>query len=296
MWAPYVNEDGKTQHHWERMDRVQPGDVIINYADMQIRAVSTALSGARPAANPHVGLTELEWEKDGREVKLRMQELEVPMHLSDIPEALRKGWKSYGTPFNVNGGVNQGYLFELPDEAGLWIMNQLSLVAEAGDDLSDDVPDACENDADAVIVVGPDGDVVVKFRAEHGQLKNHLFGGKKESECALCGKLLPKGLLVTSHIKKRAECKPSERMDKKVVMAACALGCDAVYERGYITVSPAGVIELGPRLAATDHLSTFVNDLVGKKVSAFTPHTAKYFAWHAQWHAVKARSKGPILG
>ncbi|MET3945797.1 hypothetical protein ABIB49_000472 [Arthrobacter sp. UYCu512] len=285
MWAPHVNEDGKTQHHWERMDRVQPGDVIVNYADMQIRAISTALTDARPAANPHVGLTELEWEKDGREIKLRMQELEVPMHLSDVPEALRKSWKSYGSPFNIKGGVNQGYLFELPEEAGLWIMNELSLVAEAGDDLSDVIPDAGESETDAVIVVGPDGEVVVKFRAEHGQLKKHLFGGKKESECALCGKLLPRGLLVTSHIKKRAECNPGERMDKRVVMAACALGCDAVYERGYIKVSPAGVIEIGPRISATEHLSAFVNDLVGKKVSAFTPHTAKYFAWHAKWHA-----------
>jgi hypothetical protein len=273
------------------MDRVQPGDVIVNYADMQIRAISTALTGARPAANPHVGRTELEWEKDGREVKLRMQELEVPMHLSDVPEALRKAWKSYGSPFNVNGGVNQGYLFELPDEAGLWIMKELSLVAEAGDELSDTVPDAGENEADAVITVGPDGEVVVKFRAEHSQLKKHLFGGKNEGECALCGKLLPKGLLVTSHIKKRAECNPAERMDKRVVMAACALGCDAVYERGYITVGPIGVIELGPRTAATEHLSTFVTGLVGKKVSAFTPHTAKYFAWHARWHGAKARSQ-----
>lgn len=295
MWAPYVNEDGKTQHHWERMDGVLPGDVIVNYADMQIRAISTALTGTRPAANPHVGLTELEWEKDGREVKLRMQELEVPMHLSDIPVALRKGWKSYGSPFNINGGVNQGYLFELPDEAGLWIMNELSLVAEAGDDLSDIVPDAGENEADAVIVVGPDGEVVVKFRAEHGQLKKHLFDGKNESECALCGKMLPKGLLVTSHIKKRAECNAGERMDKRVVMAACALGCDAVYERGYIKVSPAGVIEIGPRVATTEHLSAFVTDLVGKRVSAFTPQTAKYFAWHAKWHDAKAHPKAPML-
>ncbi|SDS89134.1 hypothetical protein SAMN04489743_1131 [Pseudarthrobacter equi] len=295
MWAPYVNEDGRSQHHWERMDRVRPGDIVINYADTQIRSVSTALTGARPAANPHVGLTELEWERDGREVKLRMQELEVPLPLSDIPEALRRAWKSYGSPFNIKGGVNQGYLFELPRAAGLWIMDVLSLVAEPGDDLSDLAADNDEDEADAVIVVGADGTVVVKLRAEHNQLKKHLFGGKQDGECALCGKLLPKGLLVTSHIKKRAECSPVERVDKRVVMAACALGCDAVFERGYIKVNPAGVIEVGPRQAATEHLSAFVADLVGKKVAAFGPHTAKYFAWHSKWHAGKARRGVPVL-
>lgn len=295
IWAPYVNQDGKTQHHWDRMGQVQPGDVIVNYADMQIRAISTALTAARPAANPHLGLTELEWQKDGREVKLRLQELEVPMHLKDIPEPLRKRWKSYGSPFNVRGGVNQGYLFELTDEAGFWIMNELSLVAEAGDDLSDMVPDAGENEADAVIVVGPDGEVVVKYRAEHRQLKKHLFGGKKESHCALCGKLLPRGLLVTAHIKKRAECSMGERMDRRVVMAACSLGCDAVYERGYIKVGPTGVIEIGPRVAATEHLAQFVTNLVGRNVSVFTPHTAKYFAWHAKWHTAKAHPEDASL-
>lgn len=296
MWAPYVNKDGKTQHHWERMDHVQPGDVIVNYAHMQIRAISTALTNAHPAVNPHVGNTEWDWEKDGREVKLRVQELEVPLGLEEIPQTLRQGWKALGSPFNVNGGINQGYLFELPEDAGLWIMNELSLVAEDDEDLLDAAPDDGENNTDAVLDVGPDGEITVKFRAEHGQLKRYLFGNQTEVHCALCSKLLPRELLITSHIKKRAECNHSERMDTKVVMAACALGCDAVYERGYIVVSPTGVIESGPRATTTEHLSAFVTDLIGKKVQAFTPHTAKYFAWHAKWHTAKHDPKKLQLG
>lgn len=288
MWAPLVNKDGKSQHHWDRMDEVQSGDLVVNYSGGQIRAISTALTRARPAMNSYDGSTGSEWENEGREIKLKMQELDVTLPLSDIPEDLRMSWKEAGSPFNKKGGINQGYLFNLPEEAGLWLMNELNLVASTADDLLDTVPDVNDDDVDTVIVVGPDGDITVKFRAEHAQLKKYLFASKKESNCALCGKVLPTELLVTSHIKKRAECNDGERMDKRIVMAACALGCDAVYERGYIKVSQQGIIEQGHKSAPTDDLSSFVDTLVGKKVSAFAPHTAKYFAWHSKWHAPKA--------
>ncbi|MDJ0318635.1 hypothetical protein [Arthrobacter antibioticus] len=66
-----------------------------------------------------------------------------------------------------------------------------------------------------------------------------------------------------------------------------------MYERGYIKVNQQGVIEKGPRPAMTNHLTAFVEDLVGKDVSAFTEHTVKYFAWHRKWHNQKIQSPTP---
>ncbi|GAA1495164.1 hypothetical protein [Paeniglutamicibacter kerguelensis] len=287
LWSPLATEGGKKQHHWDRMELLSPGDVVINYSEKKIRAVSEVLAPQRSATNPHLGLTDLEWQRDGREINLSMHLLDVPLELCDIPEELRRSWKSPGSPFNIHGGINQGYLFELSDDAGLWIMKELGLTAEPTDDLADAAPGTSDDQLELVIVVGPDGEFTTTRRPEHARLKGYLFGNTKLNACALCGNVLPNSLLVASHIKKRSECDLGERGDLRVVMAACALGCDAVYERGYIAVDQAGIIGIGPRSAETDHLRTYVNALVGKRVSSHTPHTAKYFAWHAQWHAQK---------
>lgn len=263
----------------------RPGDIVINYSEKKIRAISEVLAPQRSATNPHLGVTDVEWQREGREINLSMQLLDMPLELGDIPEELRKSWKTPGSPFNLHGGINQGYLFELPDAAGTWIMQELALIADTSDELTNEFPHDGEDPLELVIVVGADGEITAKRRPEHARLKGYLFGNKKLNACALCGNMLPNSLLVTSHIKKRSECDLKKRADLRIAMAACALGCDAVYERGYIQVAQTGIIGIGPRAAETGHLRTYVNALVGRTVSSHTPHTSKYFEWHAQWHA-----------
>lgn len=288
LWAPNANGSGRRQDHWDRMDSVAAGDLVLHYAAAQVRAISTVLVPARRAPNPHLGKTESEWQLDGREIKVRVQELDLPLNLASIPEDLRKSWKRTGSPFNVNGGVNQGYLWELPVEAGIWIVRALRLVVDTEGPSAAASTDDASGDFDTVISVGPDGEVTVKTRPEHGQLKRMLFNGAPQASCSLCGRVLPTGLLVVSHIKKRSECSLKERGDLNVVMAACALGCDAVFERGYVHVQSEGTIKAGPWTAPTDSLLHFVEALEGRKIAGFTESKATYFEWHARWHGRRA--------
>lgn len=73
-------------------------------------------------------------------------------------------------------------------------------------------------------------------RKEHGLLQSWLFNGKDTEVCAICGDRFHVDALVTAHKKKRAICTTAERLDPHIVMPACALGCDFLYERGYIYV------------------------------------------------------------
>lgn len=43
------------------------------------------------------------------------------------------------------------------------------------------------------------------------------------------------------------------------------------YERGYITVDMHGLVQQGPRAPETHHLQSYINDLVGRQVTAHTP-------------------------
>jgi len=77
-----------------------------------------------------------------------------------------------------------------------------------------------------------DSEAKVQVRNEQAYLRKYLFHDKTISTCAICGRELPVGLLVTAHLKKRAECTYEEKLDLNIVVPMCRLGCDALYEGG----------------------------------------------------------------
>jgi hypothetical protein len=87
-----------------------------------------------------------------------------------------------------------------------------------------------------------DVEVTATRRAEQRYLRASLLAGGN-TRCALCRRQLPPELLVAAHIKPRAECTPTERVDfRAAAMLACTLGCDALFEYGYVAVDADGVI------------------------------------------------------
>ncbi|NAS23659.1 hypothetical protein GT755_18415 [Herbidospora sp. NEAU-GS84] len=124
-------------------------------------------------------------------------------------------------------------------------------------------------------------DVVVLRRGEQHVLRRLLLA-RGASQCALCGAELPERLLVAAHIKKRTACDERERRDlDNVAMLACTLGCDSLYEHGYIGISDDGVVELSPELLGHPHLNEHARRLAGRPVAAWTGSSRDYFAWHA---------------
>ena len=120
-------------------------------------------------------------------------------------------------------------------------------------------------------------------RREQRTLRWALGLGVGSSQCAVCGRTLPDHLLVAAHIKKRSECTESERIDiPSVAFVACTLGCDTLYEHGYISVDVKGrVIALRP--CPDRHLEEAVSGLVGRSVDGWSQSSARYFAWHREY-------------
>jgi hypothetical protein len=153
-------------------------------------------------------------------------------------------------------------------------------------------PDDPEADKDAA--TGFNGELersaTRAYRGEQAALKRHLLPGAT-GECALCGRTFPRTFLIAAHIKKRAMCSDDEKRDfANVAMLACSLGCDSLYEHGYVTVAEGGMIQVSPLAESMpgvhEHIQTH---LVGQTVSWWNAGRAPHFHWH-RTHTFKAET------
>lgn len=62
-----------------------------------------------------------------------------------------------------------------------------------------------------------------------------------------------------------------------IAMLACALGCDQLFELGYVIVDEHGIAKTG-REAESDALQSIVERLVGRRCTAHNTKTAGDFA------------------
>ncbi|WP_354642920.1 hypothetical protein [Kitasatospora camelliae] len=138
---------------------------------------------------------------------------------------------------------------------------------------------------DATAAVGFDGELertaMRAYRGEQAALKRHLLPGPTGA-CALCGRVLPATFLIAAHIKKRAVCTDDEKRDfTNIAMLACSLGCDSLYERGYVTVADDGRIQISPLAEAMPGIHEHIQQyLVGRTVSWWSGDREPHFQWH----------------
>lgn len=119
-----------------------------------------------------------------------------------------------------------------------------------------------------------DQPALARRRREQAALRATLgLQSHGRATCGLCGRNFPSSLIAAAHIKPRSECSPQERTDAPwVVMPACRLGCDSLFEHGFISVG-----QLGAMLLAPDCPVPFD---IGDRAPAWREEREKYFEWH----------------
>ncbi|WP_216901164.1 hypothetical protein [Synechococcus sp. CCY 9618] len=115
-------------------------------------------------------------------------------------------------------------------------------------------------------------------RLEQGYLQKHLFGRKTLGTCACCNRDFPVSFLVTAHIKRRSQCTLEERIDHHVVMPMCSMGCDQLFEKGYVCVLDGIYVDM--KKSSTSHLQEYINWIAGKVCTYYNDETRLYFEWH----------------
>lgn len=120
-------------------------------------------------------------------------------------------------------------------------------------------------------------------RIEQTLLRETLLDFKDNGECSLCGKVLPVGLLVAAHIKKRSVCSHEEKLDfSRVATLMCKLGCDEFFERGYVFVNSKGLIEKNIKMKTTAHLNESIKLLEGRICNNWKV-SSHYYDWHKEY-------------
>jgi hypothetical protein len=90
--------------------------------------------------------------------------------------------------------------------------------------------------------------------------------------------------LVVGHIKRRANCSIAEKRDlANVAMPVCLLGCDVLFERGFVTVSSSGRIVSSRRHRSSVALSGILKRLNGRQCPAHREESERYFFWHRKY-------------
>jgi hypothetical protein len=91
---------------------------------------------------------------------------------------------------------------------------------------------------------GTDRTIRSKQRKEQTLLQEWIFRIRRADTCAICHCQFDRVALRAAHKKPRFSCTPVERLDPHIVMPLCLLGCDFLYEDGYIVVQD-GKIQVG---------------------------------------------------
>ncbi len=134
----------------------------------------------------------------------------------------------------------------------------------------------------AAAIKGPlDREHSAKGRVEQSYLRGRLFGNVEEATCCLCGRRFPLSLMIAGHIKPRGDCSRRERLDaENIVFCVCLLGCDALYERGLVSVGAKGKIYVSSPASTTRSLATFLRQLKRRRCASWRESNAAYFDWH----------------
>ncbi|WP_201468158.1 HNH endonuclease signature motif containing protein [Janibacter melonis] len=242
--------------------------MVFHYNKGAVRAVSTVEQAATPLVRPDTYRPPTDDSEMGWVVLVRVEDSTIVIPGAEVANTLTRRTAT----LDKNGQPNRRYLSELSASDAYKLLqaaHQPVLEEEtiAGRPISEFLDPSDPTDS---VRWG-------KYRAEQRILRSLLLAERAEAPCDLCGNRLPARVLVAAHIKPRRDCTEAERKDfANVAMLLCALGCDALFEWGYIKVDPQGVIRRGTR-TRNAYLADRVATLDGRRCRKHSKVTAAYF-------------------
>lgn len=251
---------------------LREGDVVFHYQSGFLRAVSIVAAEWRDYPRP-VEYARRDGEKDeGWLVLVKPLAMGLDLAFRRVGDLINKGNRG---PLGANGIPAQKYLSRLSQEEGAALLAELNVILPVGEEGLLGRPPGFWDGAET------DSEVMRKLRNEQDDLRRNLLQGRTSADCSICGALLPARLLIAGHIKPRSKCSDEERRDYQSAMLICSLGCDALFEWGYIVVDTTGKVRPS-RTPETEALQVAVESISGKRCSAFNRYTSEKFKAHAR--------------
>ena len=213
------------------MNDVRQGDIIFSYVAQKIVSVSIAKTNAYDSQRPQEFKSHEIWKKEGKRIDAQYNDLENPIHISNVRNALLKLLPDRYSPLTTNGSGNQGYLFPLPPNAGRFLLQEADSIKAS---ISDEAIIAGINNSQ---IPATEKEALVKSRIGQGKFKKDLLV-YWDSQCAVTG-FSGEGLLRASHIKPWRDSNNTERLDKFNGLLLSP-SYDAAFDCGYISFTNGG--------------------------------------------------------
>lgn len=294
MWSPKTNRNGGSSPYYRNMTRVDPGDVVLSYADSEIRAVGIAVSTAYESPKPQeFGAAGAVWADLGWRVEVEFNELPKSARVrpkDHLQELLPLRPEKY-SPIQENGNSLTAYLFEVPEDFAHVILSKVDSAVEIGfaqllerNDL--DLRKIGEDKLEEFLKLAPidetERTALIAARKGQGRFRDGV--SYVEPACRFTGVTSPQ-LLIASHIQPWHRCNTNaERLDPFNGLMLTPT-YDRLFDRGFISFSPQSELLISRDLAREDMQKIRMDpDFV---TEPFRPSQLKYLLYHRE-HVFRA--------
>ncbi|UUT22099.1 hypothetical protein [Pseudomonas sp. T8] len=127
IWSPKTNKNGARNKTYDNLTQVEPGDVVVSYADGHIKAIGVAIHNCSEAPKPEeFGTIGASWAANGWLVSIDWIALSTWISPKAHIEKILKLLPKKNSPLQPNGNGNQGcYLAAISIALGKVILNLL---------------------------------------------------------------------------------------------------------------------------------------------------------------------------
>lgn len=286
IWSPKRNKNGAFNRFYENMKLVEPGDLILSFADQRIGYVGLATDRAVTNAKPDFGGRGENWDQEGWLVPVRWTKLEAPVQPKALIDQLRPTLPTKYAPLTKEGnGLQSVYLATIPEAMAAVFVQASKEIDQAAKipsfEIENEPVRRFEDRVEAAIKNNTTIDTTEKQElvlARRGQGKFRRNLEQIEDCCRLTG-VRDRRFLRASHIKPWRLCETNhERLDGYNGLLLTPT-FDHLFDKGYISFSDDGAILISDRLPNEVRCSL---GLAAQSVNAktFTEAHEKYLAFH----------------
>ncbi|TXI34593.1 MAG: HNH endonuclease [Aquipseudomonas alcaligenes] len=284
IWSPKRKKDGSFNQTYENLAKVQPGDVVISYANTQIKAIGIATATAQEQGKPEefgqgVGTN---WSLDeGWLVPVEWTLLPIPIKPKDHIDQIAPLLPSKYAPIRADGNGNEScYLASISTDLGHLLLGQAQHTDTEAVDRVADLTEQLEGDQVQQEILDSDRaptekEQLVRARQGQGVFRQRVM--LNEKRCRVTG-VADERFLIASHIKPWRQSDDLERLDGENGLLL-APHIDKLFDKGWISFTDAGTLLVttdAESVLAAWHISPSIN------VGSFSAKQASYLSYHRQ--------------
>lgn len=265
---------------WQRINQIQPQDILFHYVAGRIVAVSQALTAVRQVSRP--SFLSAKVGPQVNVVSLKYYPLPQPLAITSVLADLKPLFPRKHAAFQQDGSGNQGYIYpcySLLLAKLITLIEEQYFIAKQTEQLSLVMSAVTAVDNDPLMMLLVNAALLNQrqmIRTE--QIFQRALLQRQPAHCAVCG-LADPALLQASHLKPLKDSAPADRRNADNGVLLCPNHA-ALLAQGKISFSRGGWLLISPQLSQSDQQNLLLDPAI--RVS-FRPHAAPFLNWHRRY-------------